>query len=40
MKILLIEDDIHIARFLVNGFQQEGITVTHAIDGVDGLHAP
>lgn len=38
MKILLIEDDIHIARFLVNGFQQEGITVTHATDGVDGLH--
>ncbi|MDA0108812.1 response regulator transcription factor [Vibrio sp. La 4.2.2] len=38
MKILLIEDDSHIAKFLVNGFQQEGITVTHSTDGVDGLH--
>ncbi|MDA9556200.1 response regulator transcription factor [Vibrio sp.] len=38
MKILLIEDDIHISRFLVNGFQQEGVTTTHAINGVDGLH--
>lgn len=38
MKILLIEDDIHIARFLVNGFQQEGINATHSTDGVDGLH--
>ncbi|GLO63898.1 DNA-binding response regulator [Vibrio sp. MACH09] len=38
MKILLIEDDIHIARFLLNGFQQEGISVTHSTDGVDGLH--
>ncbi|WP_428775045.1 response regulator transcription factor [Vibrio sp.] len=38
MKILLIEDDVHIARFLTNGFQQEGIMVTHATNGVDGLH--
>ncbi|MGF1733893.1 response regulator [Photobacterium satsumensis] len=37
MKILLIEDDTHIARFLINGFQQEGSTVTHATNGVDGL---
>ena len=38
MKILLIEDDAHIARFLLNGFQQEGCTVTHTVNGVDGLH--
>ena len=38
MKILLIEDDLHIAKFLVNGFQQQGISVTHATDGIDGLH--
>ncbi|USD34683.1 MULTISPECIES: response regulator [Vibrio] len=38
MKILLIEDDTHIARFLINGFQQEGCTITHATNGVDGLH--
>ena len=38
MKILLIEDDMHIAKFLLNGFQKEGIQVTHAPTGVDGLH--
>ncbi|MBU2898627.1 response regulator [Vibrio hepatarius] len=38
MKILLIEDDVHIARFLLNGFQQEGYSVTHTLNGVDGLH--
>lgn len=39
MKILLIEDDVHIARFLNNGFKQQGCTVTQADNGVDGLHA-
>ncbi len=34
----MIEDDIHIASILLNGFQQEGISVTHSTDGVDGLH--
>ncbi len=38
MKILLIEDDIYIAKFLLNGFQQEGDTVQHLSNGVDGLH--
>lgn len=38
MKILLIEDDAHIARFLNNGFQQQACTITHADNGVDGLH--
>ncbi|OIN26382.1 response regulator [Vibrio barjaei] len=39
MKILLIEDDAYIARFLVNGFHQEGCSITHTVNGVDGLHA-
>jgi DNA-binding response OmpR family regulator len=38
MKILLIEDDVHISRFLINSFGQEGYTVTHANNGVDGLY--
>ncbi|MDN3612201.1 response regulator [Vibrio ostreicida] len=38
MKILLIEDDTHIARFLINGFEQERSLVTHVTNGVDGLH--
>ena len=29
---------MHIAKFLLNGFQKEGIQVTHAPTGVDGLH--
>ncbi|MCW8335583.1 response regulator transcription factor [Vibrio sp. SCSIO 43135] len=38
MKVLLIEDDAHIARFLINGFQQEGCSICHAENGIDGLH--
>ncbi len=38
MKILLIEDDAHISHFLITGFQQEGCSITHAANGVDGLH--
>ncbi|UTV30274.1 response regulator [Photobacterium atrarenae] len=38
MNVLLIEDDLHITRFLTQGFMQEGYTVTQAGDGVDGLH--
>ncbi|EKF9125156.1 response regulator [Vibrio cholerae] len=38
MKLLLIEDDMHIAKFLVNGFREEAITVTHATNGIDGLY--
>ncbi|NAW58109.1 MULTISPECIES: response regulator [unclassified Vibrio] len=38
MKILLIEDDAHIAHFLTNGFQQEGCAITHVNNGVDGLY--
>ncbi|WP_198436184.1 response regulator [Moritella sp. F3] len=38
MHVLLIEDDLHITRFLTQGFRQEGYTVMHAGDGIDGLH--
>ncbi|EDM69018.1 MAG: DNA-binding response regulator [Moritella sp.] len=38
MNVLLIEDDLHITRFLTQGFRQEGYTVMHAGDGIDGLH--
>jgi two-component system OmpR family response regulator len=38
MNVLLIEDDLHISRFLIQGFQQENYNVMHADDGIDGLH--
>lgn len=36
MRILLIEDDINIASFILKGLKQEGYTVVHAIDGNSG----
>ena len=38
MRILLVEDDIKIARFIVKGFKQAGLAVDHAENGEDGLH--
>jgi len=38
MKVLLIEDDLQITRFLIKGFSAEQHNVTHAGDGVEGLH--
>jgi DNA-binding response OmpR family regulator len=37
MRILVIEDDRKIAAFLTGGFRQNGFTVDHAADGLDGL---
>lgn len=37
MKILLIEDDRRTAAFIIKGLTQEGYTVEHAADGLDGL---
>ena len=37
MKILLIEDDIRTADFIIKGLKQDGYTVEHALDGLDGL---
>ncbi|MCD6571372.1 MAG: response regulator transcription factor [Deltaproteobacteria bacterium] len=38
MKILLVEDDIRTASFIMKGFQQAGFVVEHAVDGEDGLY--
>ena len=37
MKILLVEDDLKTASFIIKGFQQEGFTIDHATDGEKGL---
>ena len=38
MRLLLVEDDIKIAQFVVNGLKEAGFAVDHAADGEDGLH--
>ena len=37
MKVLLVEDDIQTANFIVKGLRQEGFAVDHAQDGEEGL---
>ena len=37
MRILLVEDDIKIAQFVVNGLKEAGFAVDHATDGQEGL---
>lgn len=38
MHILLIEDDIQAAAYLVKGLEESGHVLDHAVDGEDGLH--
>jgi two-component system, OmpR family, response regulator len=38
MRLLLVEDDIKIAQFVVNGLREAGFAVDHATDGEEGLH--
>jgi two-component system OmpR family response regulator len=38
MRILLVEDDLKIASFIVKGLKAAGFAVDHATDGEDGLH--
>ena len=38
MRILLIEDDLKIAAFVLKGLKEAGFAVDHAVDGEDGLH--
>ncbi|MDJ0784193.1 MAG: response regulator transcription factor [Desulfosarcinaceae bacterium] len=38
MRLLLIEDDRKIARFVKTGLREAGFVVDHAVDGEDGLH--
>ncbi|MBA4366435.1 MAG: DNA-binding response regulator [Desulfobacterium sp.] len=38
MRLLIIEDDLEIASFIIKGLKQEGFAVDHAADGEEGLH--
>ena len=38
MKVLLVEDNGRVARFVCKGLSEEGHTVDHADNGRDGLH--
>lgn len=38
MRILLVEDDLKIASFIVKGLRATGYAVDHAQDGEEGLH--
>jgi two-component system OmpR family response regulator len=38
MRILLIEDDLKLASFILKGFKEAGFAVDHCDDGEDGLH--
>ena len=38
MRILLVEDDVKIASFIVKGLRAAGFAVDHAPDGENGLH--
>lgn len=38
MRILLVEDDIKIASFIIKGLKSAGFAVDHAKDGEEGLH--
>ena len=37
MRILLVEDDVKIASFIVKGLKAAGYAVDHALDGEEGL---
>jgi len=38
VRVLIVEDDLTIAGFLVKGFREAGFAVDHAADGEAGLH--
>jgi two-component system copper resistance phosphate regulon response regulator CusR len=38
IRVLLIEDEAGIADFLTRGLREEGYTLVHAADGIDGWH--
>lgn len=38
MKILIVEDESKTVQYLRRGLAEQGYTVDHAADGVDGLH--
>jgi two-component system OmpR family response regulator len=38
MRVLLVEDDLKLASFVVKGLKEAGFAVDHSPDGEDGLH--
>jgi len=38
MRILLVEDDLKIASFILKGFREAGFAADHAADGEEGLY--
>ena len=38
MRVLLVEDDVKIASFILKGLRSAGYAVDHAADGEEGLH--
>lgn len=38
MKILVVEDELKMAGYLARGLTEQGYTVDHACDGIDGQH--
>ena len=38
MKILVVEDELKMAGYLTRGLTEQGYTVDHAHDGIDGQH--
>ncbi len=38
MRLLLVEDDMKIASFVIKGFEAGGYAIDHATDGEEGLH--
>lgn len=38
MRLLLVEDDLKTASFIIDGLKDAGFAVDHAEDGEDGLH--
>ena len=38
MRLLLVEDDMKIASFILKGLEEAGFAVDHAENGEDGLH--
>lgn len=37
MRVLLVEDDLRLAAFIIKGFKSAGFAVDHAADGEEGL---
>ena len=38
MRLLLVEDDVKIAQFILTGLKESGFAVDHTTNGEDGLH--